>query len=109
MSKSETYEDKEKEKLRDYSEQLTDKYKHGGLSNNNVNKFKMCATCQYFNYAETEFSIFSADCTKHEKPLSEDKPIVNCTSYNNKFIPSLYDMIGMATIIDNDKKDKIGF
>lgn len=107
--KEKSYEEKEKGKIYHQSSRLEEKYRQFGKTNKRILKFGLCAKCDSFQFAETALSVFGAVCRSFKRKLSEDKPITDCTYFADKFIPSLDEMVNMATLVDDDKKDRIGF
>lgn len=75
---------------------------------NKLDGFGICACCQNFGYARTEFAIVVAKCFEHDIRLHSQNPIKECTNYKKKGELSLAMMFGMAVLIDKPK-NKIGF
>lgn len=112
MSKQEKdYSEQEKRKIQDNIETIESKYDVSGRDEGKNKNFGLCITCRYFQCVETELSVYVARCSDMAGiKLLENRPVTNCTYFSNKFMPSLYEMANMATIIDKTNKGKqIGF
>ena len=73
-------------------------------------KYGICAKCQYIHYKASLYGKEWAYCEVSEtRPLKGDDPITTCTSLKPAGQISLANMWSIATFIDPDKKDPIGF
>jgi hypothetical protein len=70
--------------------------------------FGICGKCKSFEFAESEFNIEHAKCIDFNKMLSEKKPIVNCSCYQEKGVMTLRDMETIGWILDFNTR-KVGF
>ena len=70
--------------------------------------FGLCADCGHFAFTATQFKIKIAACEQHEHvmvPLSENEPVVECSSYYMKNEQDAHDYSKNAWILDPaDKK-----
>ena len=71
-------------------------------------EFGLCATCEEFRFARTEFRVVKAWCRTMRMLLSAKEPIKECSVYTEKGQMSLWDMKAIAIYID-PPKEKIGF
>ena len=73
-------------------------------------KYGICAKCKSLQYRATRYGKERATCEFDEhKILTENDPIVTCTIMEPVGQLSLTNMWGIATFIDPDKNDPIGF
>jgi len=72
--------------------------------------FGICATCQYFFGQRSVWGKYYVHCDYLNKPLAINAadPVAHCTNYSRRGQMTIADMQQIATIIDLDKKDKIG-
>jgi hypothetical protein len=75
---------------------------------NSLDRFGICATCDYLNYVESEFKIEFAKCSEFNIKRRENLTITNCSGYYKKGSMSIRDMQAIAYLIDKPK-DKVGF
>jgi hypothetical protein len=68
----------------------------------------LCHDCKYCAVTEFEFKGAWVVCNYHERSLNMKDRIVRCNSYTKRGQMSLFDMQGLAWLIENDKK-KVGF
>lgn len=71
--------------------------------------YGLCSSCEEMRYTELEYGTKFACCTVWDKMLYETNRVVVCTAHNLKGQLSLRAMVDIATIIDPDPKDKVGF
>jgi len=75
-------------------------------------KFGLCSTCEHFCYATYQYGKELAFCNYTDamgKWPTGVEPILTCSKYYKNGGISLTEMASMATYINADKKDKIGF
>lgn len=75
--------------------------------------FGLCSTCKNFRYVTSEFRTRLAQCGQYTRDnqiinLTDADPVKSCTSYDEVGTLSLWDMLGMATLIEPPPR-KIGF
>ena len=74
--------------------------------------YGLCSRCGHFDYQKTSLGDVVALCDMHRKLAirpRQDDPITVCSHFYPRGQMSLYDMMGLATLIDVNKKRKAGF
>lgn len=81
------------------------------VSDTHSKMFGICAKCKMFMFAEGEFTIIFAKCREYDTPLTQKNAIQKCSTFDERGSLSLWDMKGMARLIDIDdlKKNRVGF
>ena len=69
----------------------------------------MCCDCRNLNYCATEFGNVCAICSAFEFKLSGQNRIVECNLHSPKNVMTLSEMFTIATLIDAEKENKVGF
>lgn len=69
----------------------------------------ICLKCIYLEFAESQFTVEHLHCSQYNKNLNEKSKITNCSQYRDKTAMTLAQMQMIATIIDVDKKESVGF
>lgn len=72
-------------------------------------KFGLCKDCVNLDAVFFEFGKSIAVCNRFKFRLNENDKVVDCMSYYARNVMMLDEMNTLATIIDLNKKDKIGF
>jgi len=76
---------------------------------NHAQTVGVCAKCSHYEYAEDDMhQIVYASCSMYNVKLGRHR-IADCSNFNKKGDLSLRDMWAIATLIDGDVKNKIGF
>ena len=76
--------------------------------------FGLCATCNNIEYASSAFRIKRVSCSSLNEydvlfHLTDADPIMDCTHYDERGRLSLNEMYALATLIEIDKKEAVGF
>ena len=76
-------------------------------------KYGLCNKCKFLKFKQTQYGKESVWCTEDYdivslKPSPVD-PIQDCSTFYPKGQPSIYEMTGMAWIINRSTKIKPGF
>ena len=85
----------------------------GGRSHPTPEGFGLCSSCKNFRYVTSEYRIRLAQCGYYSNNnqtvnLSESDPVKSCTSHDQVGLLTLWEMLGMATLIEPPPR-KIGF
>lgn len=112
-------EGRKKEKVKDTIELAASQLGYDRWEDRNKNSaipecFGMCSSCQNMQFATTEFRVRWAQCEVFgygltALQLSMAEPVQECTNYKKNGQLSLRDMVNIATLIDVNKKQKVGF
>jgi hypothetical protein len=69
----------------------------------------MCFNCNNLSYCASEFATVFAKCEAFNFKLSGQNRIVECNLHSPKGVLSLNEMYSIATLIDPEKENKVGF
>ncbi len=72
--------------------------------------YGLCCSCKQFSLKRSKYSVRKAYCFVDRKlRLSSDDPITECSDYDKRGSMTLEQMWALATLIDSNQKEKIGF
>jgi hypothetical protein len=77
-----------------------------------IGGFGLCDRCTHFLYRRTQFNRERALCRQYGRPdtqCSRNDPMVECSDFYPTGQMDVREMALIATIIDPDKKGRIGF
>lgn len=72
-------------------------------------KLGLCETCDSLIGFVRKYGSVFARCDRFDRTLNPEDPITKCTEYKKRGAMSLEAMLRMATLIDVDNKQKVGF
>jgi hypothetical protein len=77
----------------------------------NREPFGLCKDCGHFAFTATQYKVKHALCERHERMifrLTENEPVVECSSYYKRGEQDAHDFSKNAWLIDPEEKKKVG-
>lgn len=71
--------------------------------------YGICFDCKNLRTFRTKYGKVYAKCYEFDERLNSKDPVEECSCYSRRGEMNLYDMKEMALIIDNTKKQQVGF